>query len=100
LKRELRLTTDASPLGAAAILSHVTVEEEQPIAFASKTFTETECRYPHHERKATAIIFGVKKFHKYLFGYEFEIVTDNQAIAAIFRSKEHERPLAALRLLR
>jgi len=38
LKRPLRLTTDASPVGLGCVLSHVTDEgREEPITFASKT---------------------------------------------------------------
>jgi hypothetical protein len=100
LTKSLRLTTDASRIGAAAIISHVEGEEEFPIAFASKTFTPTEQRYPQHEREATAIMFGIKKFHKYLYGRDFEIVTDNQPIVALFCPKDHVRPLAPLWLSR
>jgi hypothetical protein len=100
LTKPLRLTTDASPIGAAAIISHVEGEEEFPIAFASKTFTPTEQRYPQHEREAAAIMFGIKKLHKYLYGRDFEFVTDNQPIVALYSPKDHVRPLAALLLPR
>jgi len=67
------------------VISHVTDSgEEQPIAVASKKFSETELRYPVHEREAAALVFGLQKFSKYLEGREFEIVTDNKPLAAIF----------------
>jgi hypothetical protein len=40
--------------------------KEEPIAFASKFFSDRELRYPVHEREAAALIFGLKKFNKYL----------------------------------
>jgi hypothetical protein len=57
--------------------------KEEPTAFASKSFADSELRYPVHEREAAALIFGLKKFNKYLCARELEIVTDNKPIAAI-----------------
>jgi len=88
LDRPLRLTADASPVGAGYVMAHVTEDgKEEPIAFASKSFSDRELRYPVHEREAAALIFGLKKFNKYLCAREFEIVTDNKPIAAIFAAK-------------
>jgi len=36
------------------------------------------------ERKALAIIFGVKKFHQYLNGHKFCLITDHKPVVAIF----------------
>jgi hypothetical protein len=101
LDRPLRLTADASPVGAGCVLAHVREDgKEEPIAFASKSFSERELRYPVHEREAAALIFGLKKFNKYLCAREFEIVTDNKPIAAIFAARSEARPLATPRLQR
>jgi hypothetical protein len=45
--------------------------KEEPIAFASKSFSDREVHYPVHEREAAALIFGLKKFNKYLCSREF-----------------------------
>ncbi|XP_018325433.1 uncharacterized protein LOC108737207 [Agrilus planipennis] len=101
LNKRLRLTTDASPVGAGCVLSHVTEDErEQPVAFASKTFTDAEKNYPVHEREAAAMIFGLKKFNTFLEGREFELVTDNAALVALFGDKSKLRAYAAQRLRR
>jgi len=102
LTRPVRLTTDASPVGAAAILSHVSADgkTEELIAFASKTFSAAERNYPQHEREAAAIVFGLKKFFKYLFGREFEIATDNAPMVAIFGKNSQARAMTAARLQR
>jgi hypothetical protein len=53
LDRPLRLTADASPVGAGCVLAHVTEDgNKEPIAFASKSFSERELRYPVHERES------------------------------------------------
>ena len=101
LDRPLRLTSDASPVGAGCVLSHVTPDgKEEPIAFASKMFSKAELNYPVHEKEGAAMVFGLKHFDKYVTGREFQIVSDNKALVAIFSEKSHQRPLAAARLQR
>lgn len=56
----LWLTTDASPYGINAILSHHEIEGfDRHIACASRSLTPTESNYSHLDREALAIIFGV-----------------------------------------
>lgn len=76
-------------MGVNAILSQVdNMGEEKPIEFASKTLSETEKRYSQLDREAVAILFGVKKFHSYIFGRQFTLVTDNKPLQHIFRPKK------------
>ena len=47
-----------------------------------------------------SIIFGVKKFHKYIFGREFSLLTDHKALTTIFGPRKGVPTLADLRLQR
>ena len=86
--RPLRLTCNASGTGIGAVLSHVMPEgQEQPIAYASRSLTTSERNYSQLEREALAIVFGVTKFHLYLYGRHFNLVTDNRPLAVIFGPK-------------
>ncbi|KAL3999164.1 tetraspanin-4 [Sarotherodon galilaeus] len=74
--------------------------EERPVAFVSRTLTEAEQKYAQIEKEALAIIFGVNKFHKYLYGRKFTLITDHKPLLAILGPKPAVPTLAALRMHR
>ena len=98
--KPLILATDASNKGIGAVLMQKHNGIEKPIAHASKTLTETQRRYSQIEREALAIIFGVKKFHQFLFGRKFCLVTDHKPLVSIFSPDKHFPVLTAQRLQR
>ncbi|XP_054259367.1 uncharacterized protein K02A2.6-like [Macrosteles quadrilineatus] len=100
VKKPIVLTCDASPRGVAAVLSHLIDGQERPIAFASKTLSSSERNYSQLHREALALIFGVKKFHKYIYGRHCILQTDHQPLTAIFGSKKGVPSMAAARLQR
>lgn len=96
----LNLTTDASPTGVAAILSHCVEGNERPIAYASRSLTQAEMNYSQLDREALAIIFGVTHFHNYLIGKHFNLITDNQPLSRILHHNKALPQMTSARLLR
>lgn len=83
--RDLILACDASQYGVGAVLSHKMDEgTEKPIGFVSRTLTPAERKYSHLDKEGLAVIFGIRRFHKYLYGRNFTIVTDHKPLISLF----------------
>lgn len=48
--------------------------------YVSSPFTAPDKKYSQVQREASAIVFTVKKFHKYLYGRRFELQTDQKPL--------------------
>jgi len=73
------LQVDASIKGLGASL----LQDDEPIAYASKSLSDAETRYACIERELLAIVFGVQRFHTYLYGRRFRVITDHKPLVMI-----------------
>lgn len=99
-KKELILATDASPYGIGVVLSQVEEGVEKPIAFGSKSLTVAQRNYSQLDKEGLAVIFGVTKFHKYLYGRRFTLQLDNKPLSYIFSPTKEIPLMASQRMIR
>ena len=101
LNKEVTLAVDASAFGLGAVISHIMENgDEKPVAYGSRTLTAAEKNYSQIEKEALAIIFGLQKFHQYLYGRNFTLITDHKPLTTILGPKTGIPVLATSRLQR
>ena len=89
------LQCDASKYGLGATL----MQEGQPIAFASKSLTQSETQYAQIEKEMFAIVFGCKRFHQYIYGHKVRVETDHKPLVPIFKKPLFAAPPRLQRML-
>lgn len=99
-KKPVSLAVDASAYGLGAVISHTIGNDDRPIAYASRTLTSAERNYSQIEKEALAIIYGIRKFHQYLYGRRFTLITDHKPLTFILGPKKGIPVLATSRLQR
>ena len=75
------MQTDASKKGYGAVILH----KEQPIYYALRALTSAENNYQNLECEAQAAVWGMEKFHYFLYGRKFILQTDQKPLVSIFR---------------
>ena len=68
---------------------------ERPIAFASRSLSQAKGKYAQLEKEALALIFGVRRFHKYLVGRQFTLMLDHRPLLRILGPHVRVPTLAA-----
>ena len=64
VKKPTTISCDASQSGLGAVL----MQENRPVAYASRALTSAETRYAQIEKELLAVVFALEKFHQYICG--------------------------------
>ena len=78
---ETTLQMDASKKGLRACL----IQKGKVVCYASRALTKTEQNYLNLEREALGAIWGMEKFHYFLYGKEFTLETDQKPLVSIYK---------------
>ena len=81
INAETTLHTDASKKGLGACL----IQNGKVVCYASRALTKTEQNYQNLEREALGTIWGMEKFHYFLYGKEFTFKTDQKPLVSIYK---------------
>ena len=85
-RKPMTVQADASQRGLGACL----LQEGEPIAYPSKSLTDTETRYANIERELLAIVFTCQRFNTYVLGRPFTVESDHKPLEMI-----HQKSLAS-----
>ena len=66
----------------------------------SRTLTSAEQKYSQLEKEGLALVFGVKKFHNYVYGHHFTIRSDHKPLLYLFQENKAISILASARIQR
>ena len=82
-----KISADASSYGIGAVLLQKSESQWKPVAFASRSLTETERRYAQIEKEALATTWACERFFNYILGMKVEIETDHKPLVPLLGTK-------------
>ena len=93
--KPVTLSVDASSKGLGAVV----LQEDKPIAYASRALTSTQEKYAQIEKETLAIVYGVQKFHQYFYGKQVMVQSDHKPLEVILNKPLHQAPLRLQKMM-
>ena len=85
---QLILENDASEYGLGSAL----IQNSRPIAYASRALSQRKKNYAQIEKELLAIVYGLEKFHHYIYGRDVIIYTDHRPLVSITQKPLSKAP--------
>lgn len=80
VNEDVTVQADASSNALGAVL----LQNDHPVAYASRALSKSEQRYPQIEKEALALRFACQRFHEYIYGKKLILETDHKPLESIF----------------
>ena len=94
-RKPVVLSVDASKSGLGAAC----LQDDAPVAFASRALSDAETRYAQIEKELLAAVFACRKFHDFIYGRRVTIETDHKPLITIVKKPLHAAPARLQRML-
>ena len=83
----IKISFDASAYSLGAVLLQQQNGDWKPVAYASKSLTETETRYAQIENEALATTWACERFSNYILGKSICIETNHKPLVSLHNTK-------------
>ena len=93
--KPVTLQVDASQNGLGAAL----IQNQGPVAYASKAMNDTQRRYAQIEKELLAVVFACKRFHQYVYGKTITVESDHKPLEAILKKPLSQAPSRLQKML-
>jgi hypothetical protein len=77
----------------------VSLQEDHPVAFASRVLSDAEYRYAQVGKELLAIVYGMDRIHQYTYGRVVRVQTDHKPLEMIFCKPLQSTPRRLQRML-
>lgn len=95
ISKPIVLSVDASSYALGAVI----LQNELPVAYASKALTTVQQSYSQIEKELLAVLFGCEKFYHYVYGKPFVVETDHKPLITIVKKNLVNCPPRLQRML-
>ena len=83
-----KISADASSHGLGAVILQKSEDSWKPVAYASRSMSETEKRYAQIEKEALATTWACEKFANFIVGKRVQIETDHKPLVPLLGNKQ------------
>ena len=84
---ETVIITDASQVSLSAVLLQEQQVVVKAVSYPIRYLTDVETRYTQMEKEVLSIVRACERFHVYLYGIKFKVLSDHEPLEVIY-SKE------------
>ena len=95
VKKPVKISCDSSQHGLGAVC----LQENKPVAYASRSLSDMEQRYAQIEKELLAIVYACERFHHYIYGRTALVESNHKPLESIFQKPLHQSPLRLQRML-